>query len=536
MRFRLFSSIAPLMLVVIPAHAATTCTVDALNALSITDLKVTEAKAMPASAQMPAFCQVTGTVITRGEGAPEGSARFLMQLPEVWKQRFIFYGVGGNAGTLSPSANGIDRNEALGKGYVTVLTDTGHAGDGTAAKWARKPDNSLDQAKVTDFFYRAVHDVTVAGKAFAQSYYGSAVVHAYFDGCSTGGRIALAEADHYPGDFAGVIAGDPAMDFKLNLARTAVQNVTLLHKDAFIPESLLKAIDARVTDQCDAIDGAKDGIVQDPTRCPVHAEDLLCKPGENQACLNVDQVAVLIRYTGGLRDEKGSLVYPGWSLTDLSGNAFSNYTAGKTPANLSNPAAPWDDRQNAPRGWEMAHESLAYYLGEGANADLTKVEIDPGTGRAGDALLARVDKAMSSGEGDDPKKLKPFIAGGGKVILYHGASDQSIPSERTVMFYRDLVAMLGGSQKTEESVRLFLVPGMHHCAGGVGPDQFDTLTALEDWVEQGHAPASILATTRPNAAVQHRVPLCPYPQQARYIGKGDLADEKNWSCKAPVDR
>jgi feruloyl esterase len=211
------------MLVVAAAHAATSCTVDALNALSIADLKVTEAKAMPVSAQMPSYCQVTGTVITRGEGAPEGSARFLMQLPEVWRQRFVFFGVGGNAGTLGASANGVDRAEALGKGYVTVLTDTGHAGDGTTAKWARRPDNSVDQAKVTDFFYRAVHDVTVAGKAFAQSYYGSAVEHAYFDGCSTGGRMALAEADHYPGDFAGVIAGDPAMDFKLNLARTAVR-------------------------------------------------------------------------------------------------------------------------------------------------------------------------------------------------------------------------------------------------------------------------------------------------------------------------
>ena len=536
MRIRLFACIAPLMLVVAAAHAATSCTVDALNALSIADLKVTEAKSMPVSAQMPAYCQVTGTVITRGEGAPEGSARFLMQLPEVWRQRFVFFGVGGNAGTLGPSVNGVDRAETLGKGYVTVLTDTGHAGDGTTAKWARRPDNSLDQAKVTDFFYRAVHDVTVAGKAFAQSYYGSAIVHAYFDGCSTGGRLALAEADHYPGDFAGVIAGDPAMDFKLNLARTAVMNVTLLHTDAFMSESLLAAIDARVTAQCDAIDGAEDGIVQDTTRCTVHAQDLLCKPGENQACLNADQVAVLVRYTDGLRDSKGKVVYPGWSITNLSGNAFSNSTAGKTPANLSNSAAPWGEEQNAPRAWAMAHESLAYYLGEGPNADLTKVEIDPATGRASDALLARVDKAMNAGEGDDPRKLKSFLAGGGKVILYHGASDPSIPSERTVMFYRDLVATLGGSQKTEQSVRLFLVPGMHHCTGGVGPDQFDTLTALENWVEQGQAPASILAVTRSNAAVPHRIPLCPYPQQARYSGKGALADDKNWSCKVPANR
>lgn len=145
-------------------------------------------------------------------------------------------------------------------------------------------------------------------------------------------------------------------------------------------------------------------------------------------------------------------------------------------------------------------------------------------------MLVRMD-AFESGDGYDAAKLKPFIAQGGKLILYHGASDPSIPAERTIMFYRELTALLGGREPTQKNVRLFLVPGMHHCGGGVGPDQFDTLTALESWVEQGQAPTTILATTRSDSTVQHRLPLCPYPEQAKY-SSGALADERNWKCVA----
>ncbi|HTC83011.1 MAG TPA: tannase/feruloyl esterase family alpha/beta hydrolase, partial [Rhizomicrobium sp.] len=219
----------------LPAKAAPLCTAEALDALGVSDLKVSEAKPVTATGDAPAFCQVTGTVATRGDGAPDGSARFLMQLPEAWKQRFVFYGVGGNAGTLGPSVNQTDRTTALGKGYVTVLTDTGHVGDGTTAKWARKPDGSLDQAKAVDFFYRAAHDVAVAGKAFAQAYYAAPILHAYFDGCSTGGRMAMIAAEHYPDDYTGVIAGDPAMDYNLQLKRIAVQKAALTGGMTFIP-------------------------------------------------------------------------------------------------------------------------------------------------------------------------------------------------------------------------------------------------------------------------------------------------------------
>ena len=176
-----------------------------------------------------------------------------------------------------PSANATDRALALGKGYATILTDTGHVGDGTSAKWTRLPDGKPDTAKRIDFFHRAAHGVTVAGKAFAAAYYAAKVEHAYFDGCSTGGRMAMMEAGRYPEDYEGVIAGDPMMSFQTYAARAVVQKAALASPAAYIPEATIAAIDARVTGRCDAIDGVKDGLVQAPSSCPVHAEDLLCR-------------------------------------------------------------------------------------------------------------------------------------------------------------------------------------------------------------------------------------------------------------------
>ena len=175
----------------------------------------------------PAHCDVHGTVATHGEGAPDGMATFAMQLPQAWQQRFFSMGIGGNGGRLVPAVNATDHAAALGKGYAVIVTDTGHTGNGTDASWVLTQDGKRDQAKVIDFFYRAEHDVSVAGKQFTQAYYASPVQHAYFDGCSNGGRMAMMEADHYPSDYDGIIAGDPGMDYNSAMLRFAVQKVAL---------------------------------------------------------------------------------------------------------------------------------------------------------------------------------------------------------------------------------------------------------------------------------------------------------------------
>ncbi|MFO1158928.1 MAG: tannase/feruloyl esterase family alpha/beta hydrolase [Reyranellaceae bacterium] len=516
------------------AGAAPSCSVEALNALHVPDVSVTEAKPVAAAATTPAYCEVQGTVVTKGAEAADGLARFVLQLPDAWRQRFLFLGAGGNAGSLVPSANVTDRTSALGKGYATILTDTGHVGDGTGAKWTRLPDGKPDTAKMIDFFHRSTHVVTVAGKAFAEAYYAAKVEHAYFDGCSTGGRMAMMEAQRYPEDYQGVIAGDPMMSFHTYTARAVVQKAALSSPAAYIPEATIPAIDARVTKRCDAIDGAQDGLVQSTAACPVKAEDLLCRPGETEACLNADQVRVLKSFTSPFRDSRGRVLFGPWALTDLSGpQGLAFNVTGRAAPDLSDPVAPWKaDPKTAPRSWVLVKEALAHWLGLGPGATVADLDIDPDTNTIGDKMLAMMEATYAEGNTRDPARLKTFIAQGRKMILYHGTSDPSIPASQSIAFYRELAERQGGIDAAQKNVRLFLVPGMHHCNGGPGPDRFDTLSALEAWVERGKAPDVIQASTRPESPVQHRLPLCPYPQQARYRGTGELTDPSNWSCAA----
>jgi feruloyl esterase len=514
-------------------QAAPPCTVEALNALHVPDVSVADAKPVAAAGTVPAFCDVQGTVVTKGAGVAEGLARFAMQLPEAWQRRFLFLGVGGNAGNLVPSANETDRSLALGKGYVMILTDTGHVGDGVTANWTLLADGKPDTVKRTDFSYRAAHDVTVAGKAFAEAYYATKVEHAYFDGCSTGGRMAMMQAGRYPEDYEGVIAGDPLMSSTTSAARAVVQKAALSSTAAYIPGDTLTAIDKRITGHCDAIDGAKDGLVQNPASCPVHAEDLLCRAGETEACLNADQVRVLKSYTSSFLNSQGHVLFGPWAITDLSGaQGFAFNVTGLAAPNLSDRVSPWKDPKAAPRSWVIVKEMLTYWLGLGASATVADLDVDPATNTIGDKLLAMMDATYTEGNTRDPAMLKPFIAQGRKMILYHGASDPSIPASQSIAFYRELAEQQLGIERTQQNVRLFLVPGMYHCSGGPGPDRFDTLSAIEAWVEHGKAPDAIQASTKPATPVQHRLPLCPYPQQARYRGTGEIDHPSNWGCAA----
>jgi feruloyl esterase len=518
------------------ALARPDCSVDALTALHVAGVHVTKATATAATATVPAHCVVEGTMDTKGDGAPPGSARFLLRLPDAWRQRFFLMGVGGNAGTLTPAVNAVDRESALGKGYAVIVQDSGHIGNGTAAGWLRTPDGKPDRAKIVDFEYRAAHDVTVTGKMFARAYYAEPVRHAYFDGCSTGGRMALLEAERYPKDFDGIIAGDPAMDYRSTLLRFAVQKAALSSPAAYLSPETLRMVDKTVTARCDAIDGATDGLVQNPAACPVKAADLICRDGATADCLTPEQALVLQTYTTPLRDRHGHYLYPGYAITNLSGKGgASHWSTGKTAPDLSHPEAPWgDDPDAAPRGWTFARQALSFWMGMGPEQPMLALDVDPKTNIVGDELVTRLDRTFGPAEAKNPAKLLPFIRQGRKLIIYHGASDPAIPAARSVLFYNELAAVLHGITRTQASVRLFLVPGMQHCSGGIGPDRFDTLGAIEAWVEQGKAPAAIPASTKADSSAPHSLPLCPYPQQARYSGGGALTDVANWQCAATV--
>ncbi|MDB5404386.1 MAG: Tannase and feruloyl esterase [Rhodopila sp.] len=517
------------------AVAKPDCTVDALNALHVAGVQVTQASATAATDAVPAHCAVQGSMETNGDGAPPGSARFALQLPDAWQQRFFLMGVGGNAGTLTPSVNAVDRVSALGKGYAVIVQDSGHVGNGTDAGWLRTPDGKRDRAKMVDFLYRAAHDVTVTGKKFAQAYYAAPVRHAYFDGCSTGGRMAMMEAERYPADFDGIIAGDPAMDYHSTLLRFSVQKAALSSAAAYLSPDTLRMVDKIVTARCDPIDGATDGLVQDPAACPVKASDLICRAGASTDCLTAEQALVLQAYTSPLHDRHGHFLYPGWAITNLSGPRGASYwNTGDTAPKLAQAEAPWgSDPNDAPRGWTFARQALSFWMGMGPEQSMLGLDVDPRTNTVGDTLVAVVDKTFGPAETKNPVKLMPFIQQGRKLIMYHGTSDPAIPAARSVLFYNDLATGLHGMAKTQASVRLFLVPGMQHCSGGIGPDHFDTLSAIEAWVEQGKAPEAIPASTRSDSASPHSLPLCPYPRQARYSGSGALTDAANWACAVP---
>jgi feruloyl esterase len=236
-----------------------------------------------------------------------------------------------------------------------------------------------------------------------------------------------------------------------------------------------------------------------------------------------------------LHDRHGHTLYPGWAITNLSGTRGAGYwTIGDTAPDLTQSELPWGSSADAPpRGWTFARQLLTYWLGLGPDQKMSTLDVDPATNSVGDKLVAMVDRTFSPGETKNPAKLLPFIQRGGKLIIYHGASDPAIPAARSILFYHALETTLHGADKTAASVRLFLVPGMQHCSGGIGPDRFDTLSAIEAWVEHGKPPESIAATTKPDAAEKHSLPLCPFPRQAHYSGHGDLTVAANWSCALP---
>ena len=506
------------------------CTLEALAALKIPDVTIVSAKPIPAGA-IPEHCLVEASVITRGGGAPDGRAGMQLQLPTSWKQRFFFMGVGGNAGNFSPSANAVDRNSALGKGYAMAITDTGHKGDGRTADWVIGPDGKRDDAKVADFFHRAAHSATIAGKRLTEAFYAGRIARAYFDGCSTGGRMAMMEAERYPTDYDGIIAGDPAMDYRSTILRLAVQKAQLSSPAAYIPASLLPAVDRAVRAACDATDGVKDELIQNPARCNFKPEAMQCKAGQSTDCLSGAQAATLRAYITPLRDSGGRVVYPGMSVSDLAGpRGMPAWTSASAPPDMAKPLTPFG--ATPPAGWTFAREVLTYWFGLGPTARMEDFGVDPTRNTVTDAALRQMDTVFADGMTRDPSKLKTFVAQGRKMIMYHGLSDPAITPFRTMQFYEEFARTQKGYAKAQESVRLFMVPGMQHCSGGPGPDSFDTLSALENWVEHGIGPDGIIATATAPGATKRTMPLCMFPETAVYRGAGDVNDAGNWSCTA----
>ena len=410
-----------------------------------------------------------------------------------WNRKLEAVGNGAFSGAVAYAP----MRTALDRGYAAASTDTGHAGN-TASFAPGHPE------KVTDFGWRAAHEMASAAKLIVAAYYDAAPRYSYWNGCSAGGRQAMKEAQRFPGDFDGIIAGSPGLDWT-GRAIQAVRMEKMVEADdsARLLEPQRRLLHGAVLSACDALDGLKDGLIESPERCRFDPGVVQCRSDSTAACLTAAQVntarAMYATATNTRTGRQISGLAPGSELgwTDLGWTASARAT-GLDQFRfivLGNP------------DWRVSR----------FNAETDIVRADEADGGTINAL--------------DPD-LKPFFSRGGKLIQYHGWSDPQIAPGSSTAYYTDVVRALGGASNVDSSYRLFMVPGMGHCGGGEGPNAFDMVTALEQWVEQRRPPDRILASHSTNGAVDRTRPLCPYPLSAAYQGTGSVDDAVNFACRS----
>ncbi len=510
--------------VLFPANAASQC--ESLSTTALPNTTITAAESVPAGKFIPpygstvdvlAFCRVTGVL----RPSIDSYIQFEVWLPASgWNEKYLGVGNGGFAGSIDYRA--LAGN--LKRGYATAATDTGHEADAEDASWAyRHPE------KVIDFGYRALHDTTADAKLLIQSFYSQAPRHSYFDSCSDGGREALMEAQRFPEDFDGILAGAPANAWSHMLASGIdVTRSIMGNPEGYVSGTKLPAITAAVMAACDAQDGIKDGILNDPAHCHFDASVLLCKSVESRSCLTQPQIASLKKIYSGGQDSQGRRLFPGL-IPGGEDPGWAEWVVGFGPGGSFGTVY----TENYFR--YMVYNDPAWNL-LSANVDKAEQMADKTTAQALNAT--------------DPD-LHRFSDRGGKLILYHGWNDQAISPWNTVNYYNSVVSKMG-AQSTQRFVRLYMVPGVQHCFGGPGATSFGQLgtstakgpehgvyTALEEWVEKGTAPGNLIGTKYKkddsSKGVQMTRPLCAYPAIAKYRGSGDPNDDTNWACAAGAD-
>jgi len=483
----------------------------------------------PAPLALPERCVVKGMA----HPSSDSEIRFELWLPvaSAWNGKYQQVGNGGWAGSIPTSG----LTAGIRRGYATAGTDDGHVG-GPWADWAiGHPE------KLADFGHRAVHETSVHSKAIIQAFYGRDAAKSYFIGCSDGGREALMEAQRYPEDFHGIVAGAPANNW------TGLMTVALTIEQALdqaaIPASKLPAIQAAALAECDTIDGVKDGLIEDPRSCRFDPAVLTCKGGDGDQCLTAAQVITLRHiYEAPRYPRTGEQIAPGFSP------GTEAVPGGWIPWMIPPPPAP----QAMSTASIMAGFANSFYgqvVAEDLNWDFRKWNLES------DYALA-VEKTGALLNSTSPD-LRSFRAAGGKLIQFHGWGDAAIPGLASTEYYDHVRAFLAKypdgrtsrPAEVDEFYRLFMVPGMGHCSGGIGPNTFgndegrsgasgttdpssDVLAALERWVEQGTAPERLIAsgTTVGDSAKRLTRPLCVYPKVARYNGSGDPYVADSFTC------
>lgn len=438
------------------------------------------------------FCRVQGTI--------DKTIRFELWLPskDQWNGKYLAGGVGGAAGTF----NMTDLPRGVSRGYAAATTDTGHS--------AADPKWMLDPVARDNFTHRANHLLAARSKALIEQFYGKAPTHSYFIGCSGGGRQALKESQLFPEDYDGIISGANGPQTPEMTDRRMWE---ILQRDS--QPHLMKPTDWQLIAEsgrkaCDAADGVQDGSVEDPRRCTFTVGSLQCKPGQTVNCLTGEQVKFAETFYAPLRDSAGRAIDEGILPGVLIDSGRS---------------------QLAPATFGQGVRGVAEWNGEGFDV-----------GRD----LAAVKKAMPQLQADQAD-LSRFRKRGGKLIMYSGWFDPAVAARMVVAYHEAVVRRAGGPAAAARFERLYMIPGMYHCAGGPGADQIggsgadapivdaghDLLTALEEWVERGHSPGPVIASKVEQGKVTRTHLICPYPQRARYVG-GDPNRAESFSCEAPA--
>ncbi len=446
-------------------------------------------------AGLPAFCRVAGTI----RPTPDSDIRFEVWMPVAnWNGKFVGVGNGVWAGAISY----FEMIAPLLHGYATAATDDGHQGSPLDAGFA-----AGHPQKLIDFGYRAPHEMTVIAKATITAFYDKNPLRSLFASCSTGGRQALMEAYRYPRDYDGISAMAPANPMvPLMVSSLWTGDATLKDRASWIPPREFAFIHKAVVQACDALDGIRDGIINDPRRCHFDPAMLECRSADGPDCLTVPQVAALRAIYAGPRNPRThQQIFPGFEPGSEA--MFPIQTAG-------------------PKPFGAAETYMRDLVFKNPNWDFRSFDYDHDVALALQAASAVLDVP--------PSGLDAYFAQGRKLLLSHGWADGLIPSMSTVNFYTAVAQRLG-PRRSDQAVRLFMVPGMGHCSGGDGPYVLDPISTIDEWVATGHAPERIIASNPPGAPPRTR-PLCPYPQAAQYVGHGSTDDARNFRCAVPAIR
>lgn len=466
-----------------------------------------------------AHCLVRGTVEPRTGMGEGGAARaygsgFELRLPQQWNGRFFFQGGGGTDGVIRPAiglaGSTPGQTPALDKGYAVASTDAGHQGADASF--------GLDAQARVDWAYRSVDIVATTAKQLIAAYYGSPARYSYFLGCSNGGRQGMMATQRYPAQFDGVVAGNPGYRLPVSSAAGMARarefrKVSPPGADgkpdltqAFSKQEL-SILGRRVLAACDAQDGVADGIVENHRACKFDIATAQCQPGQAGDCLSPAKVSALRFHFGASAAKDGRAVYPGFPYDPgVAEPGWSLWTLGQSSV----------ARANAGRPGPLQY---LFITPPQADFDVTTADLDR------DLHRFVISDALMSADSTD---LSGFRLRGGKLIVYHGIADPVFSSLDTQRWFDNLVRAQAAPQDTAAFARLFLVPGMNHCSGGVALDSFDALAPIVDWVEKGIAPATITATGK--AFPGRTRGLCPYPSHARYKGQGGVDDAASFSC------